>query len=185
MSTVTETKNVTYQEEIVTRPGARKVLAIFRIVLGFTFFWAFIDKLFGLGFATEADRAWINGGKPAQGFLMGMTGEGTESNPFRGLMEFFLSWGSFADILFMVGLLGIGVALITGAGLKIAAVTGTLLMLFMYFAQFPLTQGGTNPITDSHWIEALAMITFASTLAGDTWGLGKWWGGIVGDSWLR
>lgn len=182
---MTTTTKVTYQDEIVTRPAARLTLGIFRIILGFYFVWAFVDKLFGLGFATPAERAWINGGTPAQGFLKGMTGEGSETNPFRGLMEFFLSWGSFADILFMLGLLGIGVAVMLGAGLKIAAVSGTLLMFFMYLAQFPLTQGGTNPIFDSHWVESLGLITFALTYAGDTLGLGKWWGGIVGDSWLR
>ncbi|WP_418605163.1 hypothetical protein [Georgenia sp. SUBG003] len=75
--------------------------------------------------------------------------------------------------------------MITGAGLKIAAVTGSLLMLFMYLAELPLAIGGTNPITDSHWIEAAVLIISATTLAGDTWGLGKWWAGKVGNSWLR
>ena len=36
------------QESIVTRPGVRKVLAVARVVIGFTFLWAFLDKLFGL-----------------------------------------------------------------------------------------------------------------------------------------
>ena len=80
---------------------------------------------------------------------------------------------------------GIGVAMIAGAGLKIAAVGGTLLMLFMYLAELPLALGGTNPITDSHWVEAMLLIISAVTLSGDTWGLGKWWAGKVGNSWLR
>ena len=166
-----------YQEQIVTSGAARKALAVGRIVIGWTFLWAFVDKLFGFGFATPAERAWINGGTPAQGFIGGIEG------PFAGFFQIFAN--PFGDVLFMAGLLGIGVAMVTGAGLKIAAVTGTLLMLFMYLAQLPLALGGTNPITDSHWVEAMLLIIAAATLSGDTWGLGKWWAGKVGNSWLR
>ncbi|QCB93878.1 DoxX family protein [Cellulomonas shaoxiangyii] len=171
------TTDTVYQEQIVTSSAARKVLAVARITIGFTFFWAFIDKVFGLGYATPAERAWINGGTPAQGFIGGIEG------PFAGFFQLFAN--PFGDWLFMLGLLGIGVALIFGAGLKIAAVTGTLLMLLMYLAQFPLVLGGTNPIVDSHWHEALLLIISAVTLAGDTWGVGRIWGRMVGNSWLR
>ena len=54
------------QESIVTRPAVRKVLAVARIVIGFPVLGAFLDKLFGPGFATPSSRAWINGGTPAQ-----------------------------------------------------------------------------------------------------------------------
>jgi thiosulfate dehydrogenase [quinone] large subunit len=30
---------------------------------------AFLDTTFGLGYATPAARAWINGGSPTKGFL--------------------------------------------------------------------------------------------------------------------
>jgi hypothetical protein len=49
--------------------GAAKFLAVFRVVLGFEFLWAFLDKTFGFGYATPAERAWINGGSPTKGFL--------------------------------------------------------------------------------------------------------------------
>src|SRR5450756_2325575 len=92
----------------------------------------------------------------------------------------------FGDVLFMVGLLGIGLAMMLGAGLKVAAVTGTLLLFFMYLAQFPpATVDSNNPIVDSHWHEALLLIISAATLSGDTWGVGKMWGRIVGNGWLR
>ncbi|MCE1177801.1 MAG: hypothetical protein LWW86_02030 [Micrococcales bacterium] len=58
----------------------------------------------------------------------------------------------------------------------------------MYLAEIPIGRSGqdfTNPIFDSHWIEALGLIVLATTLAGDTWGLGKWWGRKVGDGILR
>lgn len=173
---------VTFEEEIVRSVWARRFLAVLRIVMGWTFMWAFVDKLFGLGYATPSARAWINGGTPAQGFMKA----GAESdNPFA---QFFANIaGPWSDWLFMIGLFGIGIALLTGAGLKIAAWTGTALLLFMYLAQLPwyATEGATNPITDSHWIEALAIIVVAATYAGDTWGIGKWWGRIVGNGILR
>lgn len=166
-----------YQEQVVTSGLARKVLAVARITIGFTFLWAFLDKTFGLGFATPAERAWLNGGTPAQGFIKGIEG------PFAGFFQGFAN--PFGDILFMVGLLGIGVALVLGAGLRIAAVTGTLLMLFMYLAEAPFALGGNNPVVDSHWHEALLLIVAAVTLSGDTWGVGRIWGRMVGNSWLR
>ena len=48
--------------------------------------------------------------------------------------------------------------------------------------------GSTNPIVDSHWHEALLLIIAAVTLSGDTWGVGKWWGGLSvvrKHRWLR
>ncbi|MPV49730.1 MULTISPECIES: DoxX family protein [unclassified Pseudactinotalea] len=164
------------QDEIVTRAGVRRVLALARVVIGFTFLWAFLDKLFGLGYSTPAAGAWINGGTPAQGYISGIDG------PFAGFFGIFAN--PFGDALFMVGLAAIGIALIAGAGLRIAAVTGTLLMLFMFMADLPaatavvdgdLVRGSTNPIVDSHWHEALLLIIPAVTLAGDTWGAGRWW----------
>ena len=52
--------------------GAAKFLAVFRVTLGFAFLWAFLDKTFGLGYATPSAKAWINGGSPTKGFLSGV-----------------------------------------------------------------------------------------------------------------
>jgi len=32
-----------------------------------------------------------------------------------------------------------------------------------------------NPVVDDHMLGALSMVVLATTLAGDTWGLGKKW----------
>ena len=184
-ATTTDTRKaptgVVYQEDLVTSPLLRRIMAFGRIVVGWIFLWAFIDKLFGLGFSTPAERAWINGGTPAQGFMNNST------SIFGGF--FSAISGAWADWLFMAGLLGIGVAMVAGAGLKIAAWTGTLLVFMMYLATFPLgnsAEGGiTNPITTSHWLEAAVLLASAYGLAGDTWGLGKWWAKIVGNGFLR
>lgn len=186
MSTTTETtarttathRTTVFQEEVVTRAGARYALAFGRIVIGWVFLWAFLDKLFGLGYSTPAERAWLNGGTPAQGYIGGAEG------PFAGFFQSVFQ-NPFGDVLFMVGLLGLGLAMILGIGLKIAAVSGTLLLAFMWLTQIPWVLGGTNPVTTSHWIEAAVLIIAATTLAGDTFGLGRAWGRIVGNSWLR
>jgi hypothetical protein len=72
---------VTFQEEIVRPVWARRLLAGLRIVLGFTFLWPFLDKLFGLGYMTPAAKAWIHGGTPAQGFRSHAEG------PFAGFFS--------------------------------------------------------------------------------------------------
>jgi thiosulfate dehydrogenase (quinone) large subunit len=159
---------------------ATKFLAAFRVVMGLEFLWAFFDKTFGLGYATPAARAWINGGSPTEGFLSRV-----DVGPFEST---FHAWAgaAWADWLFMLGLLGIGVALILGIGLRVAAVSGTVMMLLMWAAEWPLarfTSAGepamsTNPIIDYHIIYALALIALAVTYAGHTWGLGRWWAGL-------
>src|SRR5512133_2443519 len=115
--------------------GAAKFLAVFRVVLGFEFLWAFLDKTFGLGYATPSARAWINGGSPTKGFLSSVA-----VGPFEST---FHAWAGapWADWLFMCGLLGIGIALIFGVGLRIAAVSGTVLLVGMWAAEWPLAMG--------------------------------------------
>jgi thiosulfate dehydrogenase [quinone] large subunit len=160
--------------------GAAKFLAVFRVVLGFEFLWAFFDKTFGLGYATPAERAWINGGSPTKGFLSRVA-----VGPFESTFHT-IAGAPWADWLFMLGLLGIGIALVLGIGLRIAAVTGTVMMLLMWAAEWPLdklTSAGepsmsTNPIVDYHIIYALALIALTVTFAGNVWGLGRRWAGL-------
>ncbi len=146
-------------------PAARIVLGVLRILFGITFLWAFVDKLFGFGKATPSESSWINGGDPTFGYLS--NNEGTFSSLFTGLAgQGWVTW------LFMAGLLGIGVALLTGAGMRIAAVTGGLLYLFMWLSAFPLDN---NPFVDDHLTGAVTVVFFALAGAGDTLGVGTWW----------
>ena len=46
----------------------------------------------------------------------------------------------WADWLFMLGLLTIGVALILGIGLRFAAIAGSIMMVLMWAAEWPLAQ---------------------------------------------
>ncbi|WP_020658873.1 DoxX family membrane protein [Amycolatopsis benzoatilytica] len=167
--------------------GARS-LAVLRIVMGLVFLWPFADKLFGLGYSTPSAGAWIRGGSPTRGFLSTV-----DVGPFASM---FHAWAGtwWADWLFMLSLLGVGVAVIAGAGLRIAAVAGTVLMLLMWAAEWPparTTGAGTathssNPIFDYHLVFALVLIGLAAAFAGDTWGLGRRWAALIGTrTWLR
>lgn len=182
---VTSILRVEKQEDVVTRPGARKMLAVARIVIGSYFLWAFLDKLFGLGFTTTSDRSVLAGGTPAQGYINNAI---SDEQPLKGLYQTLFANG-FGDAVFMLGLAAIGVAMLAGAGVRIAAVSGALLMLFMYLVSLPwIGEHGTNPILDSHWMEAMLLLIPAFTLAGDTWGLGRWWAAqpiVQRYPWLR
>ena len=142
------------------------VWALARLSLGWVFLWAFLDKAFGLGHETPAKDAWINGGSPTQGFLAhGAVG------PFAGLYHA-IAGATWADWLFMIGLLGIGLALILGIGMRIAAATGALLLVLMYTVVLPPEN---NVFMDDHLIYALLIIGLALAGAGDTLGLGRRW----------
>ena len=156
---------------IVTSVTGRRVLAVLRIATGFIFLWAFLDKTFGLGYSTLPANAWIRGGTPSQGFLNSPAVIG----PFK---PFFAAIASpTTDVLFMIGMLAIGVAVILGIGLRISAVTGTVILLFMYLAEwsFGPNAASTNPLVDYHIIFALSLIVVAVLSAGDGWGLGVAW----------
>jgi thiosulfate dehydrogenase [quinone] large subunit len=169
-------ENVEAPGAMLTRNAAR-ALAVLRIALGFVFLWAFADKLFGLSYSTPSAKSWINGGSPTKGFLSSV-----DIGPFQSLFHTMAgTW--YANWLFMLALLGIGLALIAGAGLRPAAVVATLVLAMMWFAEFPLAQhtstgeatGSANPITDYHFVYAAAAIALALTYAGHTWGLGRRW----------
>lgn len=175
--------------DIVVRPGARRWLAAARIGTGFIFLWAFLDKTFGLHYSTGAPTSdgspvslsWIDGGTPSQGFM-----KFASVGPFK---DFFADIASPAtDWLFMLGMLGVGVAVMLGIGLRIAAVSGSLIMLLMWVAEWPLLEGSTNPVMDYHVVYAFVLIISAVTLAGDTWGLGRRWAAlplVQQQPWLR
>ncbi|MAT05875.1 MAG: hypothetical protein CL424_12625 [Acidimicrobiaceae bacterium] len=168
---------VEHLNEHRTEPVASATLAGLRIATGFVFLWAFFDKLFGLGYSTPSERAWINGGSPTKGFL-GSIEAGPFASTFRSIAG---DW--WVDWLFMVGLLAVGLAVMLGVGLRLAAVSGTVLVALMWIAEWHPARftsageptGSTNPLVDYHVIYALALIVIAVTAAGDRWGLGQAW----------
>ena len=157
--------------------AARRAIAALRVALGLVFLWAFLDKTFGLGYSTPSAKAWINGGSPTKGFLASV-----DVGPFETLFHNIAgTW--WANWLFMVAMLGIGIALLLGVALRIAAVSGTLVLLMMWAAEWPLARftsagdpsGSVNPLVDYHIIYALGLIVIAlstdpvRTLGGRVW----------------
>lgn len=139
-----------------------------RFVMGFMFLWAFLDKLFGWNFATVPEKSWVMGGSPTTGFLK-IAVTGPFSNFFHSL-----AGSAVVDWLFMLGLLGIGLALILGVGVKIAGWSGALMVLLMWLALLPPKN---NPVIDEHIVELVVLIGLAVSQfkSGDLMGLGKWW----------
>ncbi len=142
------------------------VWLLLRFGMGFTFLWAFFDKVFGLGFATEPEKSWLSGNSPTAGFL---------GNAVHGpFAEFYnsLAGNPVADWLFMMGLLLIGLCITLGICMRVAGFAGALMMLLMWTSLLPPEN---NPILDEHIIYLLVFLGFTTEVAGKSWGLGKWW----------
>ncbi|OGH40401.1 MAG: hypothetical protein A3B41_02735 [Candidatus Levybacteria bacterium RIFCSPLOWO2_01_FULL_37_26] len=134
--------------------------------MGWIFFWAFLDKLLGLGFATETAKSWLSGNSPTTGFLKFAT-----HGPFKPFFES-LAGSTIVDWLFMIGLFGIGLSLILGIGMRIAAYSGSLLLFLMWLALLPPEN---NPILDDHIIYILVLMVLDRSDAGEYFGFGKSW----------
>ncbi|HLF16472.1 MAG TPA: hypothetical protein VI796_03460 [Candidatus Thermoplasmatota archaeon] len=147
-----------------------RLLAALRICLGAIFLWAFLDKTFGFGYTTPSSRAWLKGGNPTEGYL---------ASSFGPLEKIYHSMAGNAavDLLFMAGLLAVGLALLLGVCMRLAGGAGAAMMLLMYVSH-PLpwaTPNGTHPFLDEHITQALLLLLLGATASGDTWGLGRWW----------
>jgi thiosulfate dehydrogenase (quinone) large subunit len=177
--TVHHTNASTPSAEVTTeRIWLDRSLGALRIAYGVTFLWAFLDKTFALGFHTGYDQegnldrfgdaAWINGGSPTEGFLSFAIPEG---NPFKETFNG-MAGSPVVDWLFMLGLLGIGVALLGGVAMRLGTAAGALMYAFMYAASLPLEN---NPVVDDHLIGILVMGVLVFGAAGNTWGFGRQW----------
>lgn len=141
--------------------------ALLRLALGWTFFWPFLDKMFGLGFSTPAGKGWIDGFSPTTAFLAKAV-KGPLAPFFHGL-----AGQGWVDFLFMLGLCLIGLALLLGIGMRVACYAGVLLVALMYLS---LIWPAQNPFLDEHVIYALALLWLSVTpAAGDILGFGRHW----------
>jgi len=153
------------------------VWGLLRLAIGWTFFWAFIDKTFGLGFSTCRDaktqavsvmceKAWIYGASPTDGFLK----FGTKGP----LAEFYQTMAGSVTVewLFMLGILFVGVALLFGMVVRIGTLTAMVLYVLFYTAgSLPPEH---NPFLDEHILGLIVMTGFLVTNPGRALGLGKW-----------
>jgi thiosulfate dehydrogenase [quinone] large subunit len=140
--------------------------SILRFLMAVTFLWPFFDKLLGLGYSTTPEKAWIAGGSPTAGFLKNSTGP---------LSAFFKTIGGsgIIDWLFMLCLLLVGIALLLGIGMKVAAVSGSVLMILMWTAAFPKPQNFF--LIDDHLIYLVVLLVLAFIKAGQYGGFGRLW----------
>lgn len=153
---------------------------VLRIAMGWTFLWAFLDKAFGLGFATGRNPetgaidffgpdAWINGGSPTEGFLsLGLHTKGFLVDFYSGL-----AGQGWVDWIYMISMLLIGAALILGIATRLAAAGGVLWMVMFYTAAALWPEN--NPFLDDHIVYAIVLVGIAVVGAGRYLGLGKRW----------
>jgi thiosulfate dehydrogenase [quinone] large subunit len=127
----------------------KKVFLGLRLSMAFIFLWAFLDKTFGLGFATTKANAWINGGSPTTGFLSRAV-KGPFADFFHSLAGLWI-----VDWLFMLGLLFVGLSLLLNMYKKAGATAGVLMLMLMWLALlFP----ENNPIIDDHIVYSLVLL---------------------------
>jgi thiosulfate dehydrogenase [quinone] large subunit len=160
-----------------------------RLALGFEFLWAFLDKTFGLGYATPSAKAWIHGGSPTSGFL-----SHANVGPFQGAFRS-LAGEPGVDSLFMLGMLGIGVAFLLGVALRPAALSGALMLLFMWAAVWVpaktadgVPTGSNNPLVDDHVVGLFAFLLVGAMAAHSVGFLGRRWAAlpvVKAHAWLR
>jgi thiosulfate dehydrogenase [quinone] large subunit len=175
-----------------TRTGLGVVLGLLRLVMGWTFLWAFLDKAFALGFSTgrvvnEAgetvnidffgDAAWINGGSPTAGVL-GFALKGPFTDFYQTVTGFQMTdvgptSAAWVDWVYMLSMLAIGLALILGIGVKLASIGGIAWMAIFYTAVAIWPE--FNPFVDDHVVEALVLGALFFANAGIYLGLGKVW----------
>ncbi len=190
--------------EPVHTPGLQRVFGILRMLLGFTFLWAFLDKAFALGFSTgrvlddagntvkivfNGDAAWIHGGSPTAGVLaFGLKG------PFADTIQSVTGYtmtatgptvSAWVDWVFMASMLLIGLGLILGVMTRLAAFGGIAWLAIFYLATAIWPEH--NPFVDEHVIDAVVLVALVLANAGRYWGLGKSWqrvGWVQDRRWL-
>ena len=163
---------------------AQVLSGILRILIGFTFLWAFLDKAFAWGYSTT--KAWLFGagdGSPTAGFLaFGVNPTGPFADFFHGLAPD--SPNGLVNWLFMAALLGAGVGLVLGIGMRISCIGAVVLLLSMWLAVAPwakyVDKGGStvasnNPLLDEHILYSVALLLLMTVMAGRYVGLGRWW----------
>lgn len=165
------------EENTRVRAVGHYVLGVLRLVVGFTFLWAFLDKLLALGYSTGVDAetgavdrfgdaAWIHSGNPTEGFLaFGAKG------PFESFYHS-IAGDAWTNLLFMAALLAIGLAFMLGVCTRLAAAAGALLYLMMWSVVLP---PANNPVVDDHILGMLVCLLLGLYAAGRYLGLGRWW----------
>jgi len=174
------------------------VWGVLRLVIGWTFLWAFVDKMFGLGFATCRDAkggsaidyacsaSFMKGGSPTFGFLTFATPASHTGGLFDWLAPSAPDATNVTDWIFMLALLGAGVLLMLGVMVRISGIGAALLLIFMYLASAVWPEN--NPFVDDHIINAIALVGVVLAGGGRWLGFGRQWerlGIVQKHAWLK
>ncbi|MFX0013035.1 MAG: hypothetical protein ACFFB2_04340 [Promethearchaeota archaeon] len=153
-------------------------LGVLRIAMGFVFLWPFLDKMFGLGFATAPENSWLAGASPTQGFLQfyGVN----QNSPFAFLFSDVLgNTYQLVDIAYMGMLLFAGIGLISGVLVRLSSISTIIFLASVYLSEWIIAPAeGTmvfNPLIDEHIIYILVLLLFIIVPVGNYLGLGEKW----------
>lgn len=182
--------SISVEDDPISSNAGRIWAGITRLLLGWIFLWPFLDKNFGLGYATPSENAWkfaTGDGNPTAGFLkFGVNPEGPFADFFTGLAP--SSPGGIINWLFMGALLGAAIGLLLGVFMRIATIGGAILLFLMYLAEAPWAkvtgEDGTvtasnNPIIDDHIVYGSVLLLLGFIAAGRYLGLGRKWEALV------
>ncbi len=178
--------------EPVHMAGLQRVIGALRLLLGFTFLWAFADKAFALGFSTGrilddagntvridyfGDAAWIHGASPTVGAI-GFALKGPFADTVQSVTGFQMTQAGptvdpWIDWVFMASMLLIGLGLMTGIMTRLAAFGGIAWLAIFYAATAIWPEH--NPFVDEHVVYSVVLVGLVLANAGRYWGLGKTW----------
>ena len=143
-------------------------ISTLRMIMGFIWLWAFLDKLIGLGFATAPSKSWLAGNSPTTGFLK----YGTKpESPFAPIFVELAKYATMIDPIYMAMLSFVGISLLTGVMVKFGSIVGIIFSLSIYFSIIPLAN---NPLIDEHILYVIIFLMLIFTNAGlYGWSLGR------------
>ncbi len=143
-----------------------KIWNVLRVFLSAVFLWAFFDKVFGLGFATDPTHSWLQGISPTAKYLQ--FGAKGIFAPFFHV----LSGNPIIDLLFMLGLFLVGMSLLLGVGIRVACISGSFLLFLIYLSSFPPMN---NPLIDEHIVYIVVLVGILVRSSHQSFGLSKKW----------
>jgi thiosulfate dehydrogenase [quinone] large subunit len=118
--------------------------------------------------ATPSERSILHGASATKGYLSSL--QGYAAGAFGAL-----AGNPVVDTLFIAGMLLPGLALVLGAGTRIALVSAAVMFLMLWITQLPLEN---NPFLDQHLFYVLAAALLLALDAGRYLGFGPFWRGL-------
>ena len=178
-------------EDPVRTRGLQRSVAVLRVLVGWTFLWAFLDKALALGFTTGraedgtidffSNAGWFFGGSPTAG-AVGFALKGPFADNIQSVTGYTMGpagpqVAAWLDWLYMGSMLLIGLGLIFGVMTRLAAVGGIIWMSVFYLGTAIWPEH--NPVVDDHVLTVAVLVTLILANAGRYYGLGKVWQGFA------